>query len=193
MISTRPYPITICILQFHTRIIGHPHQKNQCAQYVYDIGNAANRVTQLCINIRAVFECIRNAGLKLSMSKCHIGVKQVDFPGRTITPQEVSPQVYKVKDFLAKLEFPESKKSLQMYIGFLNYYRNFIPSLSERLTPFFKLLKETNKFYISTDFTSNFEQLNNLLLQSCQIALTRPLKGKQLSQMQVSQLQDMHL
>ena len=75
-------------------------------------------VTQLCINIRAVFECIRNAGLKLSMSKCHFGVKQVDFLGRTITPEGVSPQVDKVKDFLAKLKIPNSKKGLQRYIGF---------------------------------------------------------------------------
>ena len=155
-------------------------KSDQCAQYVDDIGIAANTESQLCINIRAVFECIRNAGLKLSMSKCHFGVKQVDFLGRTITPEGVSPQVDKVKDFLAKLNFPKSKKGLQRYIGFLNYYRNYIPRLSERLTPFFKLLKETNKFYISTELTSNFEQLNNLLLQSCQIALKQPLEDKQL-------------
>ena len=152
---------------------------DQFAQNVDDIGIAASTVTQLCINIRAVFECIRNAGLKLSMSKCHFGVKQVDFLGRTITPEGVSPQVDKVKGFSAKLTFPKSKKGLQCYIGFLNYYRNYIPRLSERLTPFFKLLKETNKLYISTELTSNFEQLNNLL-QSCQMALKQPLKDKQL-------------
>ena len=151
-----------------------------CAQNVDDIGIAANKVSQLFLNIRAVFECIRNAGLKLSMSKCHFGVKQVDFLGRTITPEGVYPQVDKVKDFLAKLKFPKSKKGLQRYIGFLNYYKNYIPRLSERLTPFFKLLKETNQFYISTELTSNFEQLNNLLLQSCQMAFKQPLKDKQL-------------
>ena len=54
---------------------------DQCAQYVDDIGIAANDLKQLCANIRTVFECIRNAGLKLTMSKCHFGVKQVDFLG----------------------------------------------------------------------------------------------------------------
>ena len=43
-------------------------------------------------------------------------MKQVDFLGRTITLEGVSPQVDKVKDFLAKLEFPKSKKGLQRYI-----------------------------------------------------------------------------
>ena len=64
---------------------------DQCAQYVDDIGIAANDTKQLCINIKTVFQCIRKAGLILSMSKCHFGVTQVDFQGRTITPVGVRP------------------------------------------------------------------------------------------------------
>ena len=56
------------------------------------------------------------------MSKNHLGVKQVDFLGRTITPNGVAPQAGKVKGFLSKHRFPKSKKALQRYIGFLNYY-----------------------------------------------------------------------
>ena len=63
---------------------------DQCAQYVDDIDIAANDTKQLCIKIKAVFGCIRNAGLKLSMSKCHFGDKQVDFLGRTIPPHGVA-------------------------------------------------------------------------------------------------------
>ena len=114
------------------------------------------------------------------MSKCHFGVKQVDFLGRTITPKGVAPQADKVKDFLSKLRFPKSKKALQRYIGFLNYYRNYIPRLSERLSPFFKLPKETSKFYITTNLVEDFTNLNKLLENSCQLALRQPLKDKQL-------------
>ena len=153
---------------------------DQCAQNVDDIGIAANDAKQLCANIRTVFECIRNAGLKLTMSKCHFGVKQVDFLGRTITPAGVAPQADKVKDFLLKLRFPKSKKALQRYIGFLNYYRNYITRLSERLSPFFKLLKENSKFYIPTNLVEDFTNLNKLLENSCQLALRQPLKDKQL-------------
>ena len=94
----------------------------ECAQNVDDIGIAANDTKQLCINTKTVFECIRNEGLKLSMSKFYFGVKQVDFLGRTITQDGVAPQADKGKDFLSKLRFPKSKKTLQRYIGFLNYY-----------------------------------------------------------------------
>ena len=152
----------------------------QCAQYVDDIGIAANDSTQLCINIKTVFECIRKAGLKLTMAKCHFGVKQVDFLGRTITPEGVSPQTEKVKQFLQKLKFPKSKKALQRYIGFVNYYRNYIPRLSEKLTPFFKLLKQTSQFSIPDTILEAFKNLNQQLEQSCKLALKQPIKNKQL-------------
>ena len=54
---------------------------DQCAHYVDDIGLTANTATDLTRNIRAVFQCIRNAGLKLTIEKCHFGVKQVEFLG----------------------------------------------------------------------------------------------------------------
>ena len=65
---------------------------DQCAQYVDDIGIAANTPEQLIKNLRAVFQCLRKAGLKLSMTKCHFGVQEIDFLGRTITTKGVAPQ-----------------------------------------------------------------------------------------------------
>ena len=64
---------------------------DQSVQYVDDIGIAANSMTQQIRNIRAVFECIRQAGLKLSIDKCHFGVTEFEFLGRTITPQGIAP------------------------------------------------------------------------------------------------------
>ena len=153
---------------------------DQCAQYVDDIGIAANDSTQLCINIKTVFECIRKAGLKLTMAKCDFGVKQVHFLGRRVTPEGVSPQAEKVKQFLQKLKRPKSKKNLQRYIGFLNYYRNYILRLSEKLSPFFKLLKEISQFCIPNTVLDTFNELNQQLEKSCSLALKQPIKNKQL-------------
>ena len=67
---------------------------DQCAQYVDDTGTAANDVTDLTHNIQAVFKCIRQARLKLTNEKCHFGVRQVEFLGRTISPEGISPQAW---------------------------------------------------------------------------------------------------
>ena len=65
---------------------------DQCAQNVDEFGMAANSVTQLTPNIRAVFERIRHAGLKLTIEKCHFGKTEVELLGRTITPQRIAPK-----------------------------------------------------------------------------------------------------
>ena len=156
---------------------------DQCAQYVDDIGIAANTPEQLIKNLRATFQYLRKAGLKLSMAKCLFGVQEVVYLGRTITTKGVAPQKQKIAKFLEKFKFPRSKKALQRYIGFLNYYRKNIPRLAERLTPFFQLLKTTDaktKIPITPDIMKEFREINEALDRCCQLALRQPLPGKQL-------------
>ena len=64
---------------------------DRCGQYVDDIGIAAKNATDLTRNNRAAFKCIRQAGLKLTIEKCHFAVRQNEFLGRTISPEGISP------------------------------------------------------------------------------------------------------
>ena len=90
---------------------------DQCAQYVDDIGIAANSVTQLIRNIKAVFECIRQAGLKLTIEKCHFGVTEVEFLGRTITPQGIALKTIKYKNFWQMYDFQSQKSRYKDTLG----------------------------------------------------------------------------
>ena len=153
---------------------------DQCAQYVDDIGIAANIATGLTRNIRAVFKCIRQAGSKLTIEKSHFGVRQVEFRGRTISPEGISPEARKIQKFFDKLRFPKSKKALQRYLGFVNYYRNYIPRMAEKLHPFYKLLKTEVTINITSEFKEIFDSVNKALSDACELALKQPIPGKQL-------------
>ena len=153
---------------------------DQCAQYVDDIGIAANNTTDLTRNIRAVFKCIRLAGLKLTVEKCHFGVRQVEFLGRTNSPEGISPQSRKIHNCLDNLRFPKSKKALQRYLGFVNYYRNYFPRMAEKLNPFYKLLKTEVPINITSELKESFDSVNKALSDACQLALKQPILGKQL-------------
>ena len=153
---------------------------DQCAQYVDDIGIPANNATDLTRNIRAVFKCIRQAGLKLTIEKCHFGVRQVEFLGRTISPQGISPQARKIQNFLDKLRFPKSKKALQRYLDFVNYYRNDFPKMAEKLNPFSKLLKTEVPINITSELKETFDSVNKALSDACELALKQPIPKKQL-------------
>ena len=150
---------------------------DQCAQYVDDIGIAANNATDLTRNIRAVFKCIRQAGLKLTIEKCHFGVRQIEFLRRTISPEGMSLQARKIQNFLDKLRFHKSKKALQRYLGFVNYYRNYIPKMAEKLNPFYKLLKTEVPISITSELKETFDSVNKALSDACEL---QPIPGKQL-------------
>ena len=60
---------------------------DQCAQYVDYIGIATDNATDLTRDYWAVFKCIRQAALKLTIEKCHFGVRQVEFLSRTISAE----------------------------------------------------------------------------------------------------------
>ena len=156
---------------------------DQCAQYVDDIGIAANNAMDLTRNIRAVFKCIRQAGLELKIEKCHFRVRQVEFQGRTISPDGISPQARKIQNFLEKLKFSKSKKALQQYLGFVNYYRNYIPRTAEKFNPFYKLLKTEMPIKITSELKQTFDSVNKALSDACELALKQPIPGKQLDLM----------
>ena len=168
-------------LSFMREYLGPVVKADQCAQYVDDIGIAANNATDLTRNIRAVFQCIRNEGLKLTTEKCHLGVRQVEFLGRTISSDGVSPQAHKIHNFLKKLRFPKSKKALQRYLGFMSYYRNYIPRMAEKLNPFYKLLKAEVPINVTSDLKQIFDSVNKAMSDACELALKQPIPpGKQL-------------
>ena len=143
---------------------------DKCAQYVDDIGIAANNVDELIINIEAVFQQIQKAGLKLSMSKCAFGHPKIEFLGRSITTKGIAPLEDKIDKFLNNLKTPTSVKSLQRYIGFVQFYRQYIPMLAEKLVLLYKLLQKDIKFTLTPvhkdaifDINQNLAELQNYL------------------------------
>ena len=81
-------------------------KKDQCAQYVDDIGIPANDSDGLIKILRATFECIRETGLKLTMHRFHFGKTEIANLGWTITPEGVKPQKEQTTTFMDKTKFP---------------------------------------------------------------------------------------
>ena len=153
---------------------------DKCAQYVDDIGVAAHNVDELVANIEAVFQQIQKAGLKLSMSKCAFGHPKIEFLGRSITTKGVAPLEKRIDDFLKKLKLPTSVKSLQRYIGFVQFYRQYIPKLAEKLVPLYKLLQKDVKFEMTQAHKDAVFDINENLARAAKLSLRFPLPDKQL-------------
>ena len=95
-------------------------------------------------------------------------------PHRNLPPQD-----QKIQKFLANVRFPKSQKQVQRYIGFVNYYRNYIPRLSKKMLGFFELLKADKQVKVTEELLDHYKAINAALTQAYGLALKQPITRRQ--------------
>ena len=104
---------------------------------------------------------------------------EVEFLRNIITLQGIAPKDHKIPNFLANVRFPKSKKQVQRDIVFVNYYRNYISRLSEKLLGFYELLKADKQIKVTEELLDNYKAINAALAEACGLALNQPITGRQ--------------
>ena len=143
-----------------------------------DIGCGVTSFDELIPSLRKIFECIRKSGLKLSSEKCEIATDSMRFLGNVITPNGISPQSEKIEKFLGKLTMPQTTKQVKRLIGFLQFFRNYIPNLGEKLLPFYKMLKKDVEIVADDSHYKSLSILKNDLVEAAKTTLRLPKPGK---------------
>lgn len=104
--------------------------------YIDDIVVASRDYNQHLADISNVLTRLREAGLRLQISKCTFGADSVNYLGHIVSSKGLSPDPSKVKA-LQECNPPTSKKEVERFCGFVNYLSKFIPHLSELLHPIY--------------------------------------------------------
>ena len=97
------------------------------------------------------------------MEKCQFSVKTIDFLGHTINQQRSTPNKENVNNFLKNLKMPKTLKQIRRLIGFVQFFKSYIPNLTNQLRPFFSLLRNDNAIIITHEHEKALG--NNLFAQ----------------------------
>ena len=100
-------------------------------------------------------------------------------PWKNDHPPWNSPPRSQNQKFFANVRFPKTRKQIQRYIGFINYYRNYVPQLSEKLRQFYELLKIETQLTITEELLDDYKAINTALADACGLALKQPITGRQ--------------
>ena len=84
--------------------------------------------------LREVLSRILKAGLHLKWAKCGFLLDEVEYLGHKVTAQGLLPLQRRIKA-IQEAPAPTDVKQLQAFLGMLNYYGRFLPSLSTVLAP----------------------------------------------------------
>ena len=107
-----------------------------------------------------VFDAHKEAGIRLNASKTHLFQEEVEYLGHVVNAEGVKlipSYVQKIVDW----PLPQTGKELSAFLGFTNYYRDFLPGFAN-VTAELNSVKN-NRFIVWTpEMTSNFNLLKRM-------------------------------
>ena len=113
-------------------------------------------------NLAAVLEKLEGAGVRLKRSKCHFMLPSVEYLGHIISNKGIQPTEEKIRA-IVKAPAPNNVTQLKAFLGMLNYYGKFLPNLSSRLAPLYKLLQKRVSWSWSDEQQQAFQEAKDAL------------------------------
>ena len=98
--------------------------------YLDDILIFSKDVEEHLQHVRILFERLRMAKLKLTVQKCSFLKQHVQYLGHLISGNGIEPVPEKLQS-LKDMTPPKTQKEVQRFLGFVGYYRKFIPRYSD--------------------------------------------------------------
>ena len=124
-------------------------------------------------NLENVLDRLKFHNVKVNIDKCIILQRSVNYLGHILSEGKVNVNPDKV-EALKRAPAPRSTKEVKSYLGLLNYFRKFIPSLAEHIKPLYGLLKKNIKFVWDSNCEAAFKKSKELIAQDACVRIFDP-------------------
>lgn len=133
--------------------------------YLDDLIVCAKDYATLVSRLDKLFSHLSTVGIKLNLSKCHIGQRQVKFLGHIVSKEGYRPDPSNIEAVLL-MKPPTTVKEVRRFIGMCAFYRRYIDKLSMILSPLTNLTKKNQTFRWTTECQEAFQTLKERLTQA---------------------------
>ena len=107
---------------------------SRCLVYLDDIISFGTTFEDALDNLTSIFERLRMYGLQLKSTKCHLFQTSVPFLGHVVGRRGLGCDPKKIED-VRRWPVPDCLKSVCQFLGFVGYYRRFIPCFADIAEP----------------------------------------------------------
>lgn len=137
--------------------------------YIDDILITSENTEQHYQHIREVLERFKKFNVTVNLAKCQFFQQEVSFLGHIITTEGIRMDEEKIKT-IQRFKTPSTKKDLQSYLGFLNFYRRYIDKFAHNIEPMVELLRKNCPWTWETKHQNAFEKSKQDFLKEVIIA-----------------------
>ena len=113
--------------------------------YIDDILVTGPTLEEHLSTLDKVLEKLGRAGLRLNKPKCFFLQPSIEYLGHIIDKDGLHPTEEKVRA-IKEAPKPRNVSELRSFFGIINYYGRFLPNLSSKLAPLYKLLQKDAKW-----------------------------------------------
>ena len=113
--------------------------------YIDDILVTGPTLEEHLSTLDKVLEKLGTAGLRLNKPKCFFLQPSIEYLGHIIDKDGLHPTEEKVRA-IKEAPKPRNVSELRSFFGIINYYGRFLPNLSSKLAPLYKLLQKDAKW-----------------------------------------------
>ena len=124
-------------------------------------------------HVQIPFEWLHQADLKLTKRKCNFLKAHVQYLGHYISGQGLEPIPEKLES-LQKMPLPTDLTETRKFLGFVGYYRKFIPKYSDIARPLTNLTRKDIPFEWTKACQAAFEMLKEYLLKEPILKYPKP-------------------
>eukprot|EP00731_Ephydatia_muelleri_P017388 Em0010g486a len=140
-------------------------QWKSCLVYIDDIVIVGKCFQQHLSNLELVLDRLRQAGLRLKTSKCHLFREEVTFLGHRISRQGISTDPKKVFA-VQNWKTPNSIQDVRQFLGLVGYYRKYIPHFAAIARQLHQLTERGREFQWTQECIHAFDELKSRLLSA---------------------------
>lgn len=138
--------------------------------YIDDVLIASANEEQHMAHLREVFNRFAQYGVVINPEKCEFGRSSLEMLGHRIDSEGIHTLESKVKS-IVEYPIPDSVRKLRRFLGFVNYYRRFIPKCASLMQPLTDLLRgNPRSFVMSPNATSAFHEIKSALSNAVSLA-----------------------
>ena len=112
--------------------------------------------------LRAVFEKLREANMKLRPSKCKLLQVQVEYLGSIVSKDGIT-VANRIIEAVVDFKTPTNPKGVMRFAGLANFYREHIKNFAEIMYPLTKLTKKSVKWEWTNECEMAFQQMKTCL------------------------------
>ena len=119
------------------------------------------------VDVKEVLQRLRERGMKAKKSKCQFAQESMAFLGHVVTDGQIAIDPQKLQR-LAEWEPPlQTIRQVRQLLGFLSYYRAFIPRFAEITAPLSDLLRKTKQMTWTEEATEAMKEAKRALCEAC--------------------------